>query len=95
MGDRERRPIPQPTIEAMQWQPGDLAAAGMLVGWLLRSGVQFNHPSGEGETTTLAIKGQPLALPGDWIAWDGERFRTHQRELFEWGYGSSGDGDAG
>ena len=71
-------PIPHPqqfrkrpvVVEAMRWQPGDLAQAGVLVGWLMRHGVKFRHPSGTGETTTLAIdtlEGTMVALPGDWI----------------------------
>ena len=54
----------------MRWEPDDLEAAGTLVGWLMASGVEFNHPSGAGGTTTLAIhtlEGDMLANPGDWI----------------------------
>lgn len=57
-------------ISAMQWQPGDLAAAGELVGWLMAAGCDFHHPSGGGDSTTLAIRtleGEMLAQPGDWI----------------------------
>ena len=57
-------------IEAVQWNPGDLGEAGILVGWLTRSGAEFSHPSGEGPTTTLAIstiEGVMVAQPGDWI----------------------------
>lgn len=57
------------TVTAMQWLPGDLASAGMMVGWLMANGVEFNHPSGEGETTTLRITGpgRHTAQSGDWI----------------------------
>jgi hypothetical protein len=58
-------------IEAWQWRPGDLLAAGEMVGLLLASGADFHHPSGMGDTTTLAIhtlEGEMLAQPGDWIA---------------------------
>jgi hypothetical protein len=57
-------------IEAMQWQPGDLEQAGYLVGWLMAHGADFHHPSGRGDTTTLAIRGTGdpmIANPGDWI----------------------------
>jgi hypothetical protein len=57
-------------IEAMRWEPGDLAAAGEVVGWLMAHGADFHHPSGLGPTTTLAIRtleGEMTADPGDWI----------------------------
>lgn len=57
-------------IDAMQWDPSDLALAGTVVGWLTASEVSFYHPSGSGETTTLAIRtleGEMWASPGDWI----------------------------
>lgn len=57
-------------ISAMQWDPGDFAATGVLVGWLMGAGVDFHHPSGSGAATTLAIRtleGDMLAQPGDWI----------------------------
>jgi hypothetical protein len=62
-----KRPV---VIEAMRWVPGDLVKAGELVGWLIAHGAGFHHPSGMGETTTLAIRtleGEMLAQPGDWI----------------------------
>jgi hypothetical protein len=57
-------------IEAMQWQPGDLEQAGYVVGWLIAHAADFHHPSGIGDTTTLAIRtleGEMTANPGDWI----------------------------
>jgi hypothetical protein len=58
-------------VEAWQWNPGDLQAAGFLVGILVGNGVEFGHPSGEGDTTTLAIATangiEMPAYPGDWI----------------------------
>ena len=57
-------------IEAAQWNPGDLLQAGEVVGWLMAHGADFHHPSGMGETTTLAIKtpeGEMLARPGWWV----------------------------
>lgn len=56
-------------VEAIQWNPGDLQQAGLAVGWLMASGVDFYHPDGTGETTTLAIRspGQTTAWPGDWV----------------------------
>ena len=56
--------------DAHQWQPGDLNMVGPLVGVLVANGVDFNHPSGSGGTTTLAIQtleGAMVAQPGDWI----------------------------
>lgn len=61
-----KRPV---VIEAMRWMPGDLGAAGAMVGWLMGR-ADFHHPSGSGGTTTLAIRtleGEMLAQPGDWI----------------------------
>jgi Protein of unknown function (DUF4031) len=60
-------------IEARQWQPGDPAAIGEMVGWLMVHGVPFHHPDGIGSTTTLAIQttdGEKVAQPGDWIVKD-------------------------
>ena len=57
-------------IDAWQWNPGDLLAAGTLVGVLLAAGADFHHPDGMGDATTLAIRtleGEMLAQPGDWI----------------------------
>lgn len=59
-------------VEAIRWNPADLATAGMCVGWLMSSGVDFHHPDGSGPTTTLAIRGvngrpDRTAQPGDWI----------------------------
>ncbi len=57
-------------IDAWQWLPGDLAAAGIVVGQLLAAGIDFRHPDGMGKTTTLAIatpEGEMTAQPGDWI----------------------------
>ncbi len=56
--------------EAARWQPGDPLRAGEVVGWLLAHFVDFDHQSGLGETTTLAIRtpeGEITARPGDWI----------------------------
>lgn len=58
------------SIEAMKWEPGDPAKAGAMAGWLQANGVNFDHPFGLGETTTLAIydpEGASDALPGDWV----------------------------
>jgi len=63
-------PGPSLEVEAMRWEPSDLLKAGLLVGWLMACGVDFYHPSGIGDTTTLAIKtpdGEVIADPGDWI----------------------------
>ncbi len=57
-------------IDAWQWLPGNLEAAGRLVGELLAAGADFHHPSGLGETTTLVIRtleGEMVAQPGDWV----------------------------
>lgn len=56
--------------DAHQWNPGDLGTAGRVVGSLMARGVEFNHPSGSGATTTLAIhtlEGVMVAQPGDWV----------------------------
>jgi hypothetical protein len=66
--DRYRhRPV---EIEALRWNPGSLVDAARVVGPLLREGVNFRHPSGDGATTTLLIdtpEGEQVAQPGDWI----------------------------
>ena len=57
-------------VHAWQWIPGDLAAAGELVGVLFAAGVFVGHPAGMGSTTTLAIhtlEGTMTAQPGDWV----------------------------
>jgi hypothetical protein len=55
-------------VQAMRWQPGDLAAAGAMVDWLMGNGVDFNHPSGSGSTTTLSLhESGTLAEPGWWV----------------------------
>lgn len=64
------KPCQNLEVEAMRWEPGDLLKAGELVGWLMACGVDFYHPSGIGDTTTLAIKtpgGEITAFPRDWI----------------------------
>lgn len=63
------RYVSKPTVvEAMQWNPGDLVQAGVVIGWLMANSVSFHHPSGHGETTTIHLAGdyRPLA-PGGWI----------------------------
>lgn len=64
-------PSENPEVRAIRWNPGDPLETGHLVGWLMASGAGFCHPSGIGDTTTLAIKtpdGEILAEPGDWTA---------------------------
>ena len=60
--------------EAHRWRPGNVAEAGMVIGWLMAQGVDFYHPSGIGATTRLAIRRTPedtvIAEPGDWILHD-------------------------
>lgn len=65
-------------VTAMQWTPGDLAAAGATVGWLMATGVEFSHPSGSDATTTLRIHGdgRHVAQPGDWIVHNPGQGRT-------------------
>jgi hypothetical protein len=55
-------------VTAMQWNPADILAAGVMVGWLMRHDVPFTHPSGSGATTTLHLAGdfKPLQ-PGGWV----------------------------
>jgi hypothetical protein len=69
----------------MQWNPGDLAHAGMMVGWLMSLGLDFRHPSGSGETTTLQVGAARPIEPGEWVVqdYDGVRVMTDQqfREL--------------
>lgn len=57
------------TTTALQWNPASPEATGRMVGTLLAEGVDFRHPSGYGETTTLQIgpTDAPIAEPGDWI----------------------------
>ncbi|MFI1701428.1 hypothetical protein ACH419_36485 [Streptomyces bobili] len=55
---------------AFPWQPGDLAAAGQLIGYLMAQGADFDHPTGTGGTTTLRLRipdGVLLARPGEWL----------------------------
>ncbi|WP_405968957.1 hypothetical protein OG613_49005 (plasmid) [Streptomyces sp. NBC_00015] len=55
---------------AFPWQPGDLVAAGKLIGFLMAQGAVFDHPSGTGATTTLRLRipdGSLLARPGEWL----------------------------
>ena len=62
-----KRPV---VISALRWEPGDLASAGFMVGWLLAHRCDFRHDSGSGETTTLDIRtleGVMTAQPGDWV----------------------------
>jgi DNA segregation ATPase FtsK/SpoIIIE-like protein len=62
-------------VDAWQWIPGDLAAAGTVVDTLMGAGVDFRHPSGMGPTTTLLIEtaeGPETAQPGDWLIRDPE-----------------------
>ncbi|MER5372565.1 hypothetical protein [Streptomyces sp. NPDC002553] len=54
----------------VQWKPSDLARARMLIGTLVAEGIEFRHPSGTGDTTTLLLRtpqGDLLADPGDWL----------------------------
>jgi hypothetical protein len=54
----------------VQWLPGDMATAGRAIGTLMAENVDFSHPSGMGETTTLLMhtsQGDLLANPGDWL----------------------------
>ncbi|MFF7953657.1 hypothetical protein [Streptomyces griseorubiginosus] len=55
---------------AFVWQPGDLEAAGELIGFLRTKGADFDHPSGTGDTTTLRLRlpgGDLLVRPGEWL----------------------------
>lgn len=58
-------------VEAWQWIPGDMTAAGAIIGTLMAKGVPFHHPSGAGSNTTLRLgtrrEDGPLARPGDWL----------------------------
>ena len=55
-------------VTAMQWNPGDLRAAGAMVGWLMGNDVSFHHPSGSGATTTLHLAGDFKPIhPGGWV----------------------------
>lgn len=65
------------TVEAWQWIPGDMAAAGAVVGTLMGHGIPFCHPSGLGPTTTLQLgegDSGPLAQPGDWLIRANDRW---------------------
>lgn len=62
-----KRPV---VIEAAQWLPGDLVAAGRVIGWLMAHNVDFFHETGRGKTTTIEIRtleGVMTGDPGDWI----------------------------
>jgi hypothetical protein len=75
-------------VQAWQWNPGNLAAAGEIVGFLMMGGVEFHHPSGTGETTTLAIgKDEMVIQPGEWIVRDsGGAIRRCKHDVFETTY---------
>ncbi len=60
-----RRPLP---VEAMQWQPGDPAAVGAMMGWLMAHDVHYRHPSGTGADTTIMLAGDfRPTQPGGWV----------------------------
>lgn len=85
-------------IEARRWEPASLLQAGAVVGWLKSHGADFRHPSGQGGTTTLAIRtleGEMTANPGDWIirGVQGE-FYPCKSDIFEATYEKVAD-DAG
>ena len=85
-------------VEAKCWQPGDLERAGEVVGWLMACGADFHHPSGLGDTTTLAIQtleGEMTAQPGDWIV-KGTRgeFYPVKPDVFADTYEPTDDGEA-
>jgi hypothetical protein len=66
-GKYRKKPV---VIQAVRWTPADLVHAGEMIGWLLGNGAQFHHPSGTGDSTTLAIQtleGEMTAQSGDWI----------------------------
>lgn len=71
---------------AFVWQPGDLAAAGPVIGYLLAKGADFDHPSGTGATTTLRLHtpdGDLLAQPGDWLVHaDGDHWQVVSAHAF-------------
>jgi len=88
-GDRLAGPgryRPAAFVEAMRWEPGDPAALGAMIGWLMASGAEFYCPDGMGDKTTLDVwpsRGHKPASPGDWIVrgitgeffpWPGETF---------------------
>lgn len=57
-------------IEAKQWLPDDMEAAGRVVGWLVASGADHGISRGLGDRSVLCIRtleGVMEAMPGDWI----------------------------
>lgn len=72
-------------VEAMQWQPGDLLQAGMMIDWLMVwNNLPISHPSGIGDTTTLLIgvgDYEPLE-PGGWVVRRAGMFFTLDDEVF-------------
>jgi predicted transcriptional regulator YdeE len=90
-------------IEAFKWNPANLVEAGFVVGVLLSRGVNFQHLSGIGSSTTLdIITGYDVITvhPGEYLvfnqynypfACNAETFeRTHDRILDE---NNTRDGD--
>lgn len=74
---------------ALVWQPGDLSAAGPVIGYLLAKGANFDHPSGTGATTTLRLRtpdGDLLARPGEWLVHadgaDGDHWQVVSAHAF-------------
>ncbi|MFF9158353.1 hypothetical protein ACF1AB_39705 [Streptomyces sp. NPDC014846] len=74
------------TRRAFCWQPGNLAAAGALVGYLMANGTAFDHPSGTGATTLLRLRlpgGDLLAQPGQWLVHaDGDHWQVVTAHAF-------------
>lgn len=57
-------------IEARQWLPSDMEAAGGVIGWLGAAGADSAIVSGLGDNCVLGIRtleGVMEASPGDWI----------------------------
>jgi hypothetical protein len=81
---------PRVTVEALRWEPGDLEKAGEMIGWLMAAGVDFNHPDGMGDTTTLAVRtpngDKKVARPGDWIVRGLAGFHPWPAETFDDNY---------
>lgn len=77
-------------VRAMQWQPGDVTAAGPLIGWMWAVGLQPSHPCGTGETTSLKLTGDEARLtgqaeggPGSWVVQhDDGRFEVIEEPEF-------------
>ena len=75
--------------QALRWEPGNLAKAGVMIGWLMACGADFYHPGpGTGDDTCLAFRYRgtwtgALARPGDWVVREAGEFYCYTPDRSE------------